>query len=200
MNNVKRHGCGGVGGLLPCWAGLVLSVGALACVQPGDPDLAQDGAPLSETAQAAIIERLERTFSYPQVIAIVEGVVTAADASVQPTPNADEPTIIATRYTIDVSRSWKSEVPETIATWAYGGFLPDNVSPGYHPRGMTISGEAYLDVGQHVIVAAAESFTLPSSPPKWHTLNGEGGTLVVGLHHDIDSAIQTFLNANFASF
>lgn len=166
-------------------------------LRPTPPPSAADRA---QAGQAARIDQLERTFSHPRVLAVVEGVVTAAEASVQTTPNAGYPTMIATRYTIDVTRSWKSEVPKTIAIWAYGGFLPEDVSPDYRPRGMRDSGEAYLQVGQHVMVAAADSYTLPSSPPKWHTLNGEGGTLMVGAKPDIDSAIRDSLNAKFPSF
>lgn len=151
-------------------------------------------------ATKARTDALTASFSYPAVFAIVEGIVTDAEASIQPTPNQAYPEMIATRYTVHVIRSWKAKTDSDIYIWSYGGTLPEGVTLNGKYTREDFSGEAYLAVGQHVILAASPSYTLLPSKTKWHTLNGESGSLTVGSSPDVEASVRSFLDANYDEF
>ena len=92
------------------------------------------------------------------VFAVVEGTIASKSVELVPNVGPDEGSwVLATHYEMNVARSWKARTPAKVELWSFGGTLPDDVPFGDYPRGQWLSGEAYFEIGQSVVVTLAHS-------------------------------------------
>jgi hypothetical protein len=130
---------------------------------------------LASRAKAAILA----VWDTEQPTSVIEAVVVYEEPKLVSQGDPKGLLAIATRYSLQVSRVWGTDVGPQLEFWSLGGTLPDSVpAPSQYPRGSRDSSQFYPKDGERIIVGVVEKELVPGLVV-FQVVGGTHGAVVV---------------------